>query len=183
MNPLPEEQAGTVQRSRRPRQLTVTRLIDWRELRDLRLKALADAPSAFGATLERELALPQDEWIRRCETSIWSVARISGESVGLACLGRDPSDDHSCRRVFAMWVRPSARGTSAASSMLQFLLGWASAEGARKVLLHVAADNLRAIDLYQRHGFQPTGRKERLAGGGSQAAIEMQLSLPDGPAP
>jgi hypothetical protein len=33
---------------------------DWKELREVRLRALADAPGAFASTLEREAAYPDD---------------------------------------------------------------------------------------------------------------------------
>jgi hypothetical protein len=38
---------------------------DWKELREVRLRALADAPGAFASTLEREAAYPDDVWRQR----------------------------------------------------------------------------------------------------------------------
>ena len=157
--------------------LVVTRLVDWRQLRELRLQALADAPHAFGSTLERERSFSQEEWRRRCERSVWAAADLAGRPVGLACLGRGPDDEQTCRRIFAMWVSPSARGSSAAGSLLHFLLGWAAAEGAHRVLLNVAEDNLRAHQLYLRHGFRPTGESEPLASNPAVRTVEMRFDL------
>ena len=158
-------------------QLVVARLVDWRQLRELRLQALADAPHAFGSTLERERSFTQGEWRRRCERSVWAAAHWAGRPVGLACLGRGPDDEQTCRRIFAMWVSPSARGSSAAASLLHFLLGWAAAEGAHCVLLDVAEDNLRAHHLYLRNGFRPTGEWEPLASNPAVRTVEMHFDL------
>jgi GNAT superfamily N-acetyltransferase len=156
----------------------VVRIVDWQQLRELRLQALADAPHAFGSTLERERAFSQDEWRLRCEGSVWAGAHLAGRPVGLACLGRGPDDEQqTCRRIFAMWVAPRARGGSAATALLHFILGWAAAEGARFVLLNVAEDNLLAHNLYLRHGFRPTGEWEALASNPSVRAVEMRFDL------
>ena len=40
---------------------------DWKELREVRLRALADAPGAFASTLEREAAYPDDVWRQRAQ--------------------------------------------------------------------------------------------------------------------
>jgi len=38
---------------------------EWRIYRDLRLRALADSPDAFGSTFERERDRPDAEWADR----------------------------------------------------------------------------------------------------------------------
>ena len=42
-----------------------TTITDWQALREIRLRALRDAPYAFGSTHAREAAFSDDEWHRR----------------------------------------------------------------------------------------------------------------------
>ncbi|MHB1500690.1 MAG: GNAT family N-acetyltransferase [Candidatus Dormibacteria bacterium] len=155
----------------------VRRIRDWRRLRDLRLLALAEAPYAFGSTLAREQAFGEAEWTSRCREAVWVAAWRSDVAVGLACLGPAQASEPSCRRIFSMWVAPAARGGSTAGALLQFLTGWAAAEGYTVVRLHVVAGNPRAFDLYSRHGFHPTGTLEAIGGDPQVSALELQLDL------
>ena len=63
---------------------------EWRVYRDLRLRALADSPDAFGSTLAAETGRLDAEWARRLASSVDSplnlplVAEVRGEPIGLA---------------------------------------------------------------------------------------------------
>jgi hypothetical protein len=58
-----------------------TRTTDWEELRELRIRALADAPDAFSSTLEEATTLPEAVWREWAEGGPASVDFLAREDV------------------------------------------------------------------------------------------------------
>jgi GNAT superfamily N-acetyltransferase len=58
--------------------------------------------------------------------------------------------------VFCMATRPQARRRGIAAAVLQCGASWAADHGARQLYLQVEEDNLAALQLYTRLGFQPS---------------------------
>jgi hypothetical protein len=82
--------------------------------REIRLRALADAPDAFGSTYERGSTMSEAEW--RCWATGWpgSAAEAlfvtSEEALRLGiALGVRWEADRDTANLYAMWVEPSAR--------------------------------------------------------------------------
>ncbi len=156
-----------------------TRPDDWRDLRDVRLRALADAPSAFGSTLAREVAFPDDVWRERAAQGRTLLARAvlddgrladgappgSGRSpgpvVGVAAVVPSP-DDPTVAELVSVWVEPGARGSGVAASLVARADDLAAGLGARTLALWVTATNAPALRLYERAGFAPTGETQPL---------------------
>lgn len=152
---------------------------DWRELRDVRLRALADAPSAFGSTLAREAAFPDDVWRERAAQGRTLLARTvpdggppddgspaagdrsPGPVVGIAAVVPSP-DDATVAELVSVWVEPGARGSGVAASLLARADDLAAGLGARTLALWVTATNAPALRLYERAGFAPTGETQPL---------------------
>lgn len=116
--------------------------VPWQTYRDVRLRALATDPEAFGSTSEREMAFPDERWIERASnpgTFLWFEAGATPAAVGghlradgliglypaTLYLGRP--DDPQVRRTFGvdaahltfvtqMWVDPAHRGVGADGS-------------------------------------------------------------------
>lgn len=132
---------------------------DWRMLRDVRLAALADAPYAYGSSLEIEEAFGEADWRRRLhDGALWTIVRHEGETVGV--VGAYVPDDTPM--LVAMWVRPGTRGLGVGGELITDVLRWAAENRWSRVVLRVADGNDAARKLFLRHGFEPTGRRAPL---------------------
>ena len=164
--PIPDRRLGEVV----VRQI---RADEWRALRELRLRALAEAPDAFGATLEETAARPDEAWQARIaeERTIMVVAERSGRLVGMASGGDAPTDDGSAA-LYSMWVEPAVRGRGVADAIVETIAGWARATGYRRIGLGVTTTNARAIAFYERLGFVDSGLRFPLRPGSD---LEIQV--------
>ena len=82
--------------------------------------------------------------------------------------------------VLNLCTAPGHEGQGLGRRMLQALLRIARAGGARRVFLEVRPSNPRAIELYDRNGFNEIGRRPRYypaANNGREDAIVMAMEL------
>lgn len=125
-------------------------------LRRLRLRALADAPDAFGSTYAEAAARPMATWSQQIEAIATFVAVQDGHDVGLVrCAGDAQHRDTAW--LISMWVAPEARGQKVGNALVDAVIEHARSSGATRLLLDVADDNQHAIALYARKGFEPNG--------------------------
>lgn len=142
----------------------------WREFRDIRLRALADAPSAFCMTLADAQANSEDHWRSRLQSDDpILVVRDDGRPVAMGA-GWVVDDDRMA--VWGMWTAPEARGHGHARAIMAWLLDFADRRGVTQVELQVTEGNDDARDLYESLGFESTGEWEPLREG-SQEQIEL----------
>jgi ribosomal protein S18 acetylase RimI-like enzyme len=136
----------------------------WREVRDLRLAALADAPNAFTATLAEEADQPASFWRDRLPNprAVTLMARVRTDDASPRPAGLTVVApwfvDRSSAGLYSVWVAPWARGRGVADALLAAAIDHAAATGYPRICLDVADDNAAAIALYARFGFLPTGR-------------------------
>jgi RimJ/RimL family protein N-acetyltransferase len=135
---------------------------DWRLWREVRLAALADAPYAYGSTLDRERAFDEPTWRERLSAagSMTAVALDGTEPVGAIATFTPPGT--AVPMLVAAWVRPTHRGRRAGDALVTDVLAWAEETGQDRVELRVADGNEPARRLFVRHGFVPTGDREPL---------------------
>ena len=155
---------------------------EWPIYRAIRLRALEDAPDAFGSTFAAEAALPPEQWAARMARSATSgidhalAAEIAGQLVGLAWAKVD-ADDPSLVNLFQMWVAPEARGQGVAARLLSEAVRWARGRGASAMQLGVNCANDAALGLYARAGFAATGWREPMRPGSDHVEQRMRLAF------
>lgn len=145
---------------------------DWRAVRALRLRALADAPGAFASTFTREQAYDEAGWRRRVATDACFVAGDAGLAVGIP----EPGDPDG-RHLVSMWVAPEHRGRGVADRLVGAVVAWAREDGAACLALWVVDGNPRARRFYERLGFAATGERGPLPSDPSVMEARMALDL------
>ena len=155
-------------------------------LRAIRLRALEDAPLAFGSTQAREAAFPPERWEEWARDGAagpgkaWFLAvepSADGAPVGLAFATVD--DDTEDAHLYSMWVAPEARGSGAATALVEAVIAWTIAQGARTLHTAVTLGNEPAVRLYTRAGFRDTGSGEPLGHSEAQTALLERALDPD----
>lgn len=135
----------------------------WREVAQVRLRALRESPETFGATLERELLFTEKHWRMRLRaTPTWLALDDEDVPRGLVSMMQEPGSPEDDRHVVSLWVAPEARRHGVAWALLDAVKAAAAAEDARTVSLWVLDGNTPAGDLYVRAGFARTGERQRL---------------------
>lgn len=156
-------------------------------LRDVRLRALEDTPTAFASNLATEATRPPTAWdgdslVRSegWETATF-IAEDAGHWVGVVGAYR-PADRPGVVELVSMWVDPEARGHGLGARLATEVLEWARAGGAAKVELWVTTGNERAMALYDRLGFVATSNFQALPSDPCRDEVRMLLALAPGDA-
>lgn len=154
---------------------------DWRDLRELRLRSLRDAPEAFGQTNEKASEEPDSEWQSAARASAsgdrraWFLASIDDRYVGLVQARRRVPDE--CL-VFSMWVAPDARRAGVGNLLIEAVASWAQQWGARRIVLWVFGPNEGAQRFYRQIGFNFVREGPDAESGKSYGALAMERPIP-----
>jgi ribosomal protein S18 acetylase RimI-like enzyme len=147
---------------------------EWQALRDTRLRALADAPTAFGTTHAEAVARPDAWWRQRAADAAAGreqamfLAWEHGKPVGIAGAFREGS---ICN-VISMWTDPQRRGGGIGRALLEAAVTFA---GDGEIVLSVTEGNDAARRLYERFGFVATGFTEPLRSNTALQIHELRL--------
>jgi GNAT superfamily N-acetyltransferase len=159
----------------------------WRQWRDLRLRALAESPRAFGSTYQENASYSDETWQQRtralagpAQDRSMFVAVDAAADVWIGCAGGF-TETGGTASLISMWVAPDHRGRGVGKSLVEAVIGWAHAAGYERLRLDVVRGQDSAIRLYTRLGFQPTGRWIPMPRDPTLLEDEMVLPLPTGP--
>ena len=144
---------------------------EWEALRELRLRALADAALAFSTTLS-EAKARDDAWWREAarrgaEDDDWAtfVAAGGDRLLGMAT-GHNPTEQHhpiddpTLPSLMQMWVAPEFRRRGLGRQLVDAVDRWAAARGAPVLRLGVTQSETRSVAFYEALGFRDTGRRD-----------------------
>jgi ribosomal protein S18 acetylase RimI-like enzyme len=150
--------------------------------KDVRLRALQEAPYAFGSTYAREAAFTDSEWVARLDRwngvrGIGFVAVDDGRPCGIAGTLLDEKNPERADLV-SMWTAPSHRQTGVGRLLVNQVLGWSAGRNVSTLLLMVTSNNAGAIRFYEKLGFARTGRTEPYPNDPTVTEYEMSRSIP-----
>jgi ribosomal protein S18 acetylase RimI-like enzyme len=140
---------------------------EWRDLRDLRLRALQDAPDAYGSTFDEEVVDPDEAWQRRANRPDGIMVVAVDETLGYVGMasGGPAWEGLDGAALYGMWVDPAVRGQGVGAALIGVIASWAQAAGYDRLGLGVTIGNDAAARLYERLGFEDTGQRHPLRAG------------------
>jgi dihydropteroate synthase len=159
--------------------MIVAELGDWQRWREVRLRALADAPDAFGETLAHAHTRDEASWrgmVAHDPSRVVLAAEDDGAIVGTAVVRL--ASDARLANLYAMWVAPEARSRGAGRALVEAAQRWARFAGASSFALRVTVSNVAAYELYRRTGFVDSGDHAPVRDGSPVVATTMTMRLP-----
>ncbi len=151
-------------------------------LRELRLRALGDAPYAFATSLEAAEARSAEHWedfalkSETAETQVTFVVVSNGMWLGMASAFVD-SDEPRTAQMVQMWVEPESRGLGLGRELVDAVVDWARERGVTQLRASVTEGNIAAGSLYAAVGLLATGEQRPLRSNPSLREIELARDL------
>jgi ribosomal protein S18 acetylase RimI-like enzyme len=158
-------------------QLQIHRLsaADAADYRAIRLAALQQEPQAFGSTYEAEAGRPLSGFAERLSSSVVLGAYLDGRIVGMAGFKQqEGARERHKAFVWGTYVEPGMRRRGVAAALMAAVLE-AATDVVEQLTLCVVKDNVEAIALYRKLGFEVYGVEPRALKRGSGYADEVLM--------
>jgi GNAT superfamily N-acetyltransferase len=145
-------------------------------LRELRLRALLDAPLAFASSLEVEVARPDSYWTDLAGASSKGSEKVVFVAAAgqrwFAMAGSHWFDQSAgIVQLWGMWVEPAARGSGLGRLLVDRVTSWAAARDAVLLRLGVTDRAFQIAAFYEHLSFRRTGETKLLPPDGSVTAF------------
>ena len=139
---------------------------EWQAYRELRLRALATDPDAFGDSVAHASARTDADWQRYADPPE-GAAFVATNGDGFVGMARGGTVDGrpGVAGLYGMWVAPEARRSGVAAALIDVVETWAREAGYEAIGLGVATVNEPAIRLYTARGYADTGERHPLREG------------------
>lgn len=139
---------------------------DFDSFRELRLEALKNHPTAFGADYEESAARPNEYWQERLKIEkdheALFFAEHESQLVGMSGIFRGSSKKSRHEStIWGVYIRPQWRGYHISETLVRSCLSWAKEQGLAIVKLAVVTTNRPAIRCYERCGFTIYGKEPK----------------------
>lgn len=151
-------------------------------LRELRLRALSDAPYAFATSLKAAEGRSAEHWedfalkSEAAETQVTFVVVADRTWLGMASAFLQP-DEPGTAEMVQMWVEPRSRGLGLGRRLVDAVADWARKRGVTRLKASVTEGNVAAESLYAAVGFRPTGEQRALASNPSLREVGLARGL------
>jgi ribosomal protein S18 acetylase RimI-like enzyme len=143
--------------------IRATEKSDWLILKEIRLAALRDTPTAFGVRYQTAITNSDEQWKERASAKthpkFW-LAFKGEQTIGMIGAGVDQRERYN---LIAMWVEPKSRGLGVAEHLVNTVKSDSIKSGFKQIFLDVSPENLRACRFYKKHGFVFNGEEQPLA--------------------
>ncbi|MEJ2506038.1 MAG: GNAT family N-acetyltransferase [Ignavibacteriaceae bacterium] len=130
----------------------------WRDLRDLRLEALLNSPTAFGSSAEEEKLFKANEWKKRINNSIFATFNDKPVGIAVFIINEKIKTKHIAN-IYGIFVKKEFRGKGIGKKLINGTLKIISQnKSVSKIKLAVNPEQNAAVDLYKQFGFKVAGK-------------------------
>jgi GNAT superfamily N-acetyltransferase len=150
---------------------------EWSLYRDVRLRALAESPDSFTATLADEADREEQFWRDRMTRSHRLLAERGPVAQGIVSLG-PYEQDPSAAEVFGLYVVPEARGTRVSWRLVEAAAALAIQQAYLQLYYWVGIDNGRAVGFAKNFGFRTTDYRRPTRRSDPEPGEEIAMMLP-----